>query len=127
MQIQNLIDEAFLVANQENATTAIDEARSVVRREGKVGAFNFELVVPERPDDAWLRENLVRPLVYFCQSRGATLPSCSGVFASIFHGGHIYFVLAAEVIAWAEEGLGLDEDELIARYGTGETETAPPP
>jgi len=118
------LNEAFLVDAQERATPAIEQARVRVAEEGKLDAFNFEVIVPDDADEAWLTERLIAPLTYFCQSSGAVLPACAGVFVSFFAGGQVHCVLAAEVIAWACQRLGLGPDDLVARYGTRESESA---
>jgi hypothetical protein len=69
---------------------------------------------------------VLRPLIYFCQSTGAAPPNCPGVFMSFFHGGRVYCVLGAEVIAWAAQQLAIEPQALIDRYGTGESEHAAP-
>jgi hypothetical protein len=122
MNLDELLDEAFLVANQANATRAIAEARDLIAREGHLDGVSYEIVVPAGADETWIKDKVLAPLVYFCASRGASPPACPGVFLSIFSGGHVYFVLAAEALAWMKERLALDDRELIARYGTGETE-----
>lgn len=123
MNIESLVSESFLSAKQDQATRAIAEARAEVTREGKLGATSVEVVMPDDADEDWLGEGLLRPLIYFCQSSGAALPDCSGVFVSLFYRGHIHFVLAAEVIAWACAQLGIGWQELVAQYGTGERQS----
>lgn len=126
MEIQSLLQEAFFDADAAQATRAIAEARERVSREAKVDAFSLEVVVPEQPDDAWLRDRVLRPLVYFCQSTGVPPPACAGVFLSFFHDARLSCVLGAEVIAWAAQALGLDTGALLDRFGTGESEHAAP-
>lgn len=101
MEIDSLLNEAFLIADPMRATAAIDEARQRVATEGKLGAFSLEVVVPEDADDRWLEDRLLRPLVYVSESIGTPAPDCPGVFVSFFARGRLFCVLGAEVIAWA--------------------------
>jgi hypothetical protein len=118
--IDELLQDAFLSAKQERATAAIAEARAEITREGKLGASNIEVIVPSQPDEAWLQNELLRPLVTFCQSTGAALPDCAGVFVTLYAQGHIHFVLGAEVVAWACPLLGVHWRDLVERYGVDE-------
>ena len=114
MEIDSLLQDAFLSAKQEDATQAIAEARAEVTREGKLGASNLEFIVPEEVDEPWLRRQLLQPLIYFCQSTGASIPDCPGVFLTLFARGHIHFILGAEVIAWSCQRLRVSWRELVA-------------
>ena len=126
MEIKTLLKEAFHSDDAKIATTAIESARARVEAEAKVGAFSLEVVVPKRPDERWLRERVLRPLIYIAQSAGTPPPSCTGLFLTFFHRSRVYCVLGAEVIAWAAEQLGVFEQALIDQYGTGESEHAAP-
>jgi hypothetical protein len=126
MDIKSLLKESFHSDDAKLATLAIETARERIETEANTGAFSLEVLVPKVPDERWLRERVLRPLIYFAQSAGVPPPSCTGVFVSLFHRSRIYCVLGAEVIAWAAEQLGVTEQSLIAQYGTGETEQAAP-
>ncbi len=126
MEIESLLEEAFYSDDEKSATSAIEQARTRASEQGKVDAFSLEIVVPESPDELWLGERILRPLIYFCESTGVPPPSCTGVFFSFFHGGRVRCVLAAEVVAWAARQLELDVETLADRYGTGEHEHAAP-
>ena len=126
MEIKSLLQEAFFTDDATRATSAIEEARTRVTREAKVGAFSLEVVVPEQPDELWLRERVLRPLIYFCQSTGAPPPNCTGVFLTLFHHDRVHCVLGAEVLAWASAQLKIETQALIDRYGTAEHEHAAP-
>ncbi|HSN33723.1 MAG TPA: STAUR_1299 family protein [Ideonella sp.] len=124
MNIDPLLDEAFLSDEAGHATPAIDAARARVSNIANVGAFSLEVVVPDAPDEDWLRERVLRPLVYFCESTGVPAPACTGVFVTFFRGGRIHCVLGGEVIAWSARELGLDVQAIVDRSGTGEREHA---
>src|SRR5262249_50971871 len=98
MNIEELLREAFLIDEPQRATTAIDEARRRIATEGKTGGFSLEVVVPDDPDEQWLHDHVLRPLVYFCESTGLSAPNCAGVFLSFFTRNRLYCVLGAEVL-----------------------------
>jgi hypothetical protein len=120
MNIDPLLEEAFFDDEAVRATQSIELARDHVSKLAQLDAFSLEVVAPEFPDEAWLRERVLRPLIYFCQSTGAAPPACAGVFVTFFHRGRIKCVLGAEVLAWGAKQLGVDAQSLIDRYGTGE-------
>jgi hypothetical protein len=125
MDLHALLQEAFLEDEARHATEAIDRAHAMLAQAANLAGFNFELSIPDGADDRWLEEQLVRALVYLCQSRGTPPPACAGVFVSLYVGERLYCILAAEVVAWASEQLHVSEDELADRYGTHETGAAP--
>jgi hypothetical protein len=118
LDLSPLLTLAFLSSDATLANAAIDEARGIA------GGRSYEVLVPSEPDLAWFEDKLVSKLVYFCEASRAPLPACAGVFASLFVGGRLHFVLAAEVIAFACEALGVSADELVRRHGTGEVRHA---
>ncbi len=126
MDITSLLEEAFFAADEKSATSAIEQARALVSEQAKVDAFSLEVVVPENPDDQWLHERVLHPLIYFCQSIGAPPPNCAGVFVTFFSRGRVHCVLGAEIVAWADHELGLDAQALVDLYGTGERQRAAP-
>jgi hypothetical protein len=111
---------AFFTAEAARANAALDEARGIA------GGRSYEVVAPPEPDLAWFERGLVSKLVYFCEATRAPLPACGGVFVSLFDGDRLFAILAADVIAFAGEVLGVDPDELVRRYGTGEVRHALP-
>jgi hypothetical protein len=119
-----LCAEAFFTCEPTNASEAIDEARGRFSDAAKMDGFSYEVSAPERPDREWLIEGLVRPLIYFCESSGAPLPACPGVFVSLFVGQRLFCIVAAEVIAWAGALLGEEVKDLGVLYGTHESDTA---
>jgi hypothetical protein len=121
---EKLLPHAFHDARANDASAAIEAARQRYERAHGAGAVSFELVVPDWPGPGWLGDQLVRPLVYFCESSGRPVPACPGVFVSLFLDGKVYFIEAGEVIRWASRILGLSPVDLLARYGTHEAETA---
>jgi hypothetical protein len=126
MNIRSLLEEAFYSAEASRATAAIAEARDAVSAAGRVDGYSIEVVVPDEVDEQWLRERVLHPLIYFCQSTGVPAPACPGVFLTFFHGDRLSCVLGAEVIAWAARELGEGEQALIDEYGTGEREAGAP-
>jgi hypothetical protein len=126
MDIKSLLKESFHSDDAKLATLAIESARERIETVARTGAFSLEVVAPRVPDERWLRDRVLRPLIYFAQSAGLSPPSCTGVFVSFFHRSRVYCVLGAEVIAWAAIELGVSEIALIAQYGTGESEQAAP-
>ncbi len=122
IDMQPLLGQAFFHVPLTNATQAIAEARDRYAAETQTAGFSFELVVPDDPDQPWLADKLIRPLVYFCQSYGV-LPSCAGVFVSLFVRSELYCVAASKVIHWASVLTGMSTDDLVAAYGTRESET----
>jgi len=126
MDIRPLFDEAFYTDEASRATEAIARARDAVSAAGRLDGVSLEIVVPERPDERWLRERVLHPLIYYCQSTGASAPACPGVFVTLFHGDRLSCVLGAEVIAWAARLLGVAEQALVDEYGTHEREQGAP-
>ena len=68
-----------------------------------------------------LRAWLLRPLVYYCESEGASVPLCPGIFVSLFVGDRLHCVAAAEVLEWAHGEFGLSTEQLRDQYGTAES------
>jgi hypothetical protein len=124
IDIQALTRHAFICAPAEGATPALAQARERFSTESGLAGFSFEVVAPDQPDERWVKEELVRPLVYYCESVGAPLPNCSGVFLSLFYGKHLYCIVAAEAIAWAATTLRTDAGTFARNYGTREQDTA---
>ncbi len=83
----------------------------------------FQVVVPEGADLAWLRDHLIRPLVYQAESSGRPLPECGDLFVCFIYGAHLSCVAAGRVIEWAASVLDTTPDELARSYGTGEVGT----
>ena len=118
LDLSPLLALAFLTADAARANAALDEARAVA------GGRSYEVVAPADPDLAWLEAGLVSKLVYFCEATRSPLPACAGVFVSLFVGERLHAILAADVIAFACEKLGVTSDELVQRHGTGEVRHA---
>jgi hypothetical protein len=118
LDLSPLFALSFLTADAARANAALDEARGIA------GGRSYEVVVPPEPGVAWFEGALVSKLVYFCESTRAPLPACAGVFVSLFAGERLFAVLAADVIAFACEAIGVSPDELVRRHGTGEVRHA---
>lgn len=123
MDLAPLFQLAFHATDVVDATQAIEQARARFSAEAKLDGFSYEVVVPGEPDRDWLAERLLKPLVYFCESRGSPIPACPGVFVSLFAGRRLYCIVAAEVIAWASRELGVDVAGLRMQYGLHEQDT----
>jgi hypothetical protein len=124
IDLKPLIDRAFYREEiVENATIALERAAEAYRgRFGTVGA-SLEFVVPRDADDEWALEQLLRRIVYYCDSVGVSLPGGAGVFVALFEGARLSCVTVEDVVDWARECLGLAREELEARYGTHELDT----
>jgi hypothetical protein len=112
MDIKSLLRKAFFSDDAKRATSAIEQARAQVRESAPVDAFCLEVVVPRRPDEMWLRERALRPLVHLCTLIGSPPPDCAGAFIAFFHHDRVYCVLGAEVLAWASARLEIDPQAL---------------
>jgi hypothetical protein len=123
IDLNGLLQKAFFVEQVQNATEAIERARARFAAATKTAGLDFEAVVPPYPDELWVKERLLRPIIYYCDSEGLPLPACPGVFASLFLGDRLYCVAVADVLGWGCEQLGLGVEELHDRYGTHEIET----
>jgi CBS domain-containing protein len=124
MNLDDLTAQCFFETEVESATRALEGARQRYALMTHLDGFSFEVVVPDGAGEAWVHEHLVRPLIYFCESKGAALPGCAGVFVSLFVGRHLYCISAGDTLGWAQGELGLTIEELHQRYGTHESEHA---
>ncbi|SRR6266542_1582609 len=125
IDLDRLTSKAFYVEeNVRNATEALQRAAEKYIATYKTGGVSFELVVPPGPEESWARERLLRPLVYYCESEGAPIPKCPGVFLSLFRGANLYCITVADVVEWAGAQLGVTAEQLSELYGTHEGETA---
>ncbi len=125
IEMKRLLNRAFFVEEPiQNATDAINRARQKYFDLTRNGAFSVDVVLPENADEAWLRERLLRPLVYFCESEGMPVPKCPGVFVSMFVGAKLHCIAAADLFEWAREELGANPADLVRDYGTHEIDSA---
>ena len=123
IDLQKLLSKAFFTTGVADASESIELARERYTQLTKGGGMSFELVAPPSADANWIGERLVRPLVYYCDSIGAPLPRCGGVFLSLFVGEKLYCVMPEDVFAWAAEELGLTTAQAESAYGTHERDT----
>jgi hypothetical protein len=123
MSIETLLETAFFAGDIENASETIERALEAYEADTHAGARVFEAVAPDEPDPAWL-DDLMRRLVYFCESEGSPTPRCGGVMVALFHHGRLYGITAEHAVGWGSEALGVSPHELRERYGLGEVETA---
>lgn len=124
IDLKRLLDKAFFVEDVQNATEAIERARRKYVETTETAGMSFEVVAPPEPHETWVRERLLRPLVYFCESEGSPIPRCSAVFVSLFVGARLYCLTVGEVMEWAHQQLGLSPERLRDEYGTHEQDTA---
>lgn len=124
VNLSSVLEKAFFVEEVEDASEARARAEQKFEQLTHIGARGFEIVVPVEPDQQWLREQLVRRLIYFCESEGLPVPECSGTVVELFVGPRLYAVPAQDVIRWASQVLNTPVERLRAQYGTHEVETA---
>jgi hypothetical protein len=127
LDLSPLLAKAFYSNVADQASEALAEARLRFAQRSHGAAFSFEVAVPSHASRPWLVTSVIGPLVYYCESSGASLPRCEGVFVSLFVGGAIYCIAAADVVAWACEVLETSTTKLVARYGAHEIETTEGP
>jgi hypothetical protein len=108
----------------ENASISIERALESYEQKIHGGARPFEVVIPSDADEQWVAEELVHPLLYFCESEGFLVPKCLGVVVATFVGRHLYAINAEDVITWGSELLGRTMEQLREQYGTHEIDTA---
>jgi hypothetical protein len=121
LNLAPLLAKAFFRADARNANEAIPVARAMFAAVPEAKSFSYEVVAPERPDTAWLEKKLLPRLVYHCESTRSPLPACAGVFCSLFVGEELYFIAAADVVAFGGAAFGAGPEELVRRFGTGES------
>src|SRR5436190_21312282 len=101
IDLSRLLDKAFFTEEHVvNATEAITRANDRYLELANGGGASFDIVAPLEPDENWARERVLHPLVYYCESKGATLPRRAGLFVSLFAGDKLYCLVPQDVIAW---------------------------
>jgi len=118
IDLPDLFEKAVFNEEIHNASESIERALEAYEAQKHSGARSFEVVAPDEADETWLRDHLLHPLIYFCESEGGTLPGCAGVLVTMFVGSHLYAIPADEVVRWASELLHAPIEELHAQYGT---------
>jgi hypothetical protein len=124
IDLSPLLEKAFFAEEVQNASEAVGRVLQKAEQVTHAGARPFELVAPSNPDEAWLREQLVPRLVYFCESAGMPVPKCGGTIVALFVGPRLYGIPAEDVIRWASELLGTPVEQLRTQHGTHESEIA---
>jgi hypothetical protein len=121
IDLQPLMSRAFYDEKVgRTATESLERVGNEFARRTNQEGFHYEVVVPQVPDEEWVRERLLHPLVYFCDSRGSPIPQCPGVYLAMFVGDRLYGISAADMLVWASETFNLSPDELERQYGTHE-------
>ena len=123
IDLSRLLEKAFFAEEVQNASEAVGRALGKAEQVSHIGASPFEFVAPGNPDEAWLSEQLVPRLVYFCESKGTPVPKCAGTIVMLFVGQRLYGIPAEDVIRWASERLGTPVEQLRMQHGTHEIET----
>ena len=124
IDLSSLLEQAFFVDEAQHGSIAIDRALTTFEQQNHIGTRLVEVVATQNPDEQWVRERLVAPLIYFCESEGDPLPTCAGVVVALYVDNDFYALTAEKVIRWASEQLGTPLDQLRAQYGTHEIETS---
>lgn len=124
-RVNELLRSAFRTAPGREANEAIERVRSEQGsgEEGGDEPRSYELVLTGW--EPFEKEQLPK-LVYHLESIGSHLPGCSGVFIAAFTGDELRFLHARDLLAEAGRMLGLSPEQLVERYGTGESRTAQP-
>jgi hypothetical protein len=123
IDLDSLIKRAFFGERVRNATESVERARQRFLKRTGTDGISFEAVAPTAPDEAWVRERLAQPLIYFCESEGRPPPACAGAFVSLFVGDRLSCIAASDALDWAAQQLRTSVDKLQQQYGTGEHET----
>lgn len=123
VDIERLLREAFFATNVGIGVDALAAAETRFAEIFCRPGASFEILVPIAPDAEWVREQVVRPLVYFCQSTGVPVPACPNIFVALFVGARLYCVTAYDVLTWASRQLRQTPDDWLAEFGTHERET----
>lgn len=124
IDLNPLLETAFFEEDVQNGSEAIERLLEKFEEMERMGARLFEMVAPDEPDEAWLRDGFVAGLIYFCESEGTPVPRCGGTVVALYVGARLYGISAERVVAWASEQLGTPIDQLRVTYGTHESETA---
>lgn len=120
--LDRLFAPSFHVAPAHRGGEALEEARQRLVAMNQPGASAWEVAVPDHPDRSWFEGMLAR-LVYHCESVGASLPACGGVFVAFFARDQVHCVRAAEVVRYGCDLLGLTPGQLARLAGPAETHT----
>jgi hypothetical protein len=121
-KLRELLQDAFAEAAARDANVAISRARRPEGHdEGAASLRSYEIILT---GFASFASDLLPKLVYHLESIGAHLPECRGVVIAAFAGDRLHFVHAKAFIARACAMLGVSQEELVRRHGTGERRTA---
>ena len=74
------------------------------------------MVLPASQPADYLIGTLMPRLVYFLESAGFKLPSCKGVFLSVFYGEDLFFIRAADAIEELSRISGLSPAQMVERF-----------
>ncbi len=114
--VSQVMARAFDRASAPQANEAIERVRQA-RAQGGRESVSYEIALPALDPDAFLLHKSLPKLVYFLHCRGLRLGATPGLFVSLFTTEGLYFLDAGELALFLGSQRGLDEAELIRRYG----------
>jgi hypothetical protein len=120
-RLDSLLRRAIRRVSAAEANAAIAEMR-VREGTGDRPAASYEVVVPAQAAGDYLLSSLLPRLVYFLDSMGYKLPRCSGLFLSLFHGDHLFFVRAADAVDELSRLSGLSPEEMVKQFGANKAD-----
>jgi len=107
-------------AVERNPAAQANEAIARMRqREGtdERPGMSYEVVLPAANPLQYFTETVLPRLVYFLDCSGAKLPTCAGVFLSVFWKDELYFIRAADALEQFSRWTGLTPAQMTERYG----------
>lgn len=115
-QLASLLGRAVERDPAAQANEAIARLR---QREGtdERPAISYEVVLPAANSLNYLTETVLPRLVYFLDCSGAKLPTCAGVFLSVFWKDELFFIRAADALEELSRLTGLTPAQMTERYG----------
>ena len=113
-RLEGLLQRAIHRVKAAEATPAIAQMR--LQEASERPARSYEVVLPSSQPVDYLINTLMPRLVYFLESAGFRLPSCKGVFLSVFHGEDLFFIRAADAIDELSRISGLSPAQMVERF-----------
>jgi hypothetical protein len=115
-ELDRLLARAFHRGRAVDANQEIAKVRAERASAGEK-ILSYEIVVPADEPMKHLVEEVLPRLIYFLDCRGAALPRCPDVFASLFVGDALHFVETEALLDELSRASGLSFDELVDRFG----------
>jgi len=113
--LEGLLRRAIHRVKAVEATPAVAQMR--LQEASERPARSYEVVLPASRSADYLIGTLMPRLVYFLESAGFKLPSCKGVFLSVFHGEDLFFIRAADAIDELSRISALSPAQMVERFG----------